>query len=795
MTLAGPLERLTAALADRYRIEREIGAGGMATVYLAEDLRHHRKVAVKVLRPELAASIGPERFMREIEVAARLQHPHILPLHDSGEADGFLYYVMPYVEGVSLRERLAQQGELPVPDAVRILTELVEALAYAHGQGVVHRDLKPDNIMLSGRHPLVMDFGIAKAVSLATTAQAPTTAGVALGTPAYMAPEQATADPHVDHRVDLYAIGVIGYELLTGQPPFTGMSAQQILAAQVTMDPAPISARRSTVPPGLDALLMRCLQKRPADRPQSANAVLQVLETLATPSAGLTPTATRPVGRATKAGSRRGLLVGAVVVIFAGAAVGVLRLGRPGAIPSVAVLPFVNASGNADLEYLSDGIAEELINSLTQVESLKVIARPTAFSYKGRSVAPRGIGAELKVRAVVMGRLAQRGETITVQVDLVDAVEGAELWGAKFERRLSEIASLQQEINRQVTSVLRVKLTSEQKKRLARPRTENAEAFQLYLRGRQFLSEMSTGAEYLKSLDYFKQAVEKDPNYAKGWAGLADAYAYLSFQELEPAGAVMPKAQEAAQKALALDPDLAEAHTSLGIVKMYYDRDLPGAEAEFRRAMELNPGEDFSRHWYAHFLEKSQRFEEANAELRRVVELDPLSPMYTGDLALQYYYMRQPEKVIEIALKGKSPDSVSPWEVIALALAYEMLGRREESLAAIGKMTATDALFRGYAGALLARQGKRAEAEGILAGMKAQKGYVPAFYLALVHLGLGRTDEAFRYLERAYDERSSALYDSVSQDPQWSVLYHDARYQDLLRRLRLPPPAAARGGS
>jgi TolB-like protein len=480
-----------------------------------------------------------------------------------------------------------------------------------------------------------------------------------------------------------------------------------------------------------------------------------------------------------------------VVLLGALALSGTFFFGRPRAIPSVAVLPFVNATGNADLEYLSDGIAEELINSLTQIELLKVIARPTAFSYKGRAAAPRDIGTDLKVRAVVTGRLSQHGETITVQVDLVDTAEGAELWGGKFERRLGEIASLQQEINRQVASVLRVKLTSEQKKRLARPQTENAEAFQLYLRGRQFLSEMSTASEYLKSLDYFKQAVQKDPNYAKGWAGLAAGYAYLSFQELEPALEVMPKAREAALRALVLDPDLAEAHTSLGIVKMYFDRDLPGAETEFRRAMELNPGEDFSRHWFAHYLERMQRLEEANAELRRVVELDPLSPMYTGDLALQYYYMRQPDKVVAIALKGKSPDSVSPWEVIALALAYEMLGRREESLATIEKMTATDAIFRGYVGALLARLGRRAEAEAILAGMKAQKGYVPAFYLALVHLGLGQADESFRYLEKAYDERSTTLYDTISLDPQWTVVHGDPRYKDLLRRLGLPPPRPA----
>ncbi len=303
------LARLNAALDGRYRLERELGAGGMATVYLAEDLRHGRRVALKVLRPELAATLGSERFFREIQVAARLQHPHILPLHDSGEAGGFLYFVMPYVEGESLRERLARVGELPVHDAVKILVEVVDALAYAHQQGVVHRDIKPDNVMLSGRHALVTDFGVAKAVSEATGRQQLTTAGVALGTPSYMAPEQAAADPNLDHRVDIYAVGAMAYELLTGRPPFTGMTSQQILAAHVTQAPDPVSRHRPTCPPGLEAVIMRCLAKRAADRWQSAEELLQQLEPLATPSGGMTPTQTRPVSAVTvAAGPRRSWL-------------------------------------------------------------------------------------------------------------------------------------------------------------------------------------------------------------------------------------------------------------------------------------------------------------------------------------------------------------------------------------------------------------------------------------------------------------------------------------------------------
>jgi eukaryotic-like serine/threonine-protein kinase len=318
--VSDPSPHLAAALAESYRLERELGQGGMATVYLAEDLRHHRKVALKVLRPELAATLGPERFFREIEVAARLSHPHILPLHDSGEAQGFLYYVMPFVDGENLRGRLARQGELPVPEAVRLLADVADALAYAHGQGVVHRDIKPDNVLLSGRHALVTDFGVAKAVSEATGRQQLTTAGIALGTPAYMAPEQAAADPHLDHRVDIYALGAMGYELLTGRPPFTGASPHEVLAAHITRQPEPLLALRPACPPALAALIMRCLAKKPSDRPQSAEELVRVLETVSTPSSGITPTDTRPIpGLARRRRPMLLIALGAIVLAAGGA--------------------------------------------------------------------------------------------------------------------------------------------------------------------------------------------------------------------------------------------------------------------------------------------------------------------------------------------------------------------------------------------------------------------------------------------------------------------------------------------
>ncbi|MBW8772181.1 MAG: protein kinase [Gemmatimonadetes bacterium] len=387
------LSRITSALSAHYRVIREIGSGGMATVYLAEDLKHHRQVAVKVLRPDLAASLGKDRFFREIETAAKLSHPHILPLHDSGEAEGFLYYVMPFVEGTSLRDRLGA-GELPVHDVVRILEEVADALAYAHARGVVHRDIKPDNVMITGRHALVMDFGVAKAVSEATGRQSITTIGVALGTPAYMAPEQAAAEENIDQRVDIYALGVMAYELLTGKPPFTGMTAQQVLAAHVTQAPAPVSERRAACPPALAAVVMKCLEKRPADRWQSADELMRQLDNLVTPSGGIPPTSAVPATTARVPApahphrwQRAGYLALGIALALV-AAFGVMRK-RGGAASiensrRIAVLPFENLGDSSRL-YFANGVTEAITTQLTGIGGLSVIPRATAARYRGRT--------------------------------------------------------------------------------------------------------------------------------------------------------------------------------------------------------------------------------------------------------------------------------------------------------------------------------------------------------------------------------------------------------------------------
>ena len=443
-----PLERLTAALGDRYAIEREVGSGGMATVYLARDLKHDRLVALKVLKPELAATLGPDRFPREIRILAKLQHPNVLPLHDSGESSGYLYYVMPFVEGESLRERLSRDGQLPVHDAVRILREVADALAYAHAHGVMHRDIKPDNVMISGRHALVTDFGVAKAVSDAGGEKL-TTVGVAVGTPTYMSPEQATGDLHIDHRSDIYALGVLGYELLTGSPPFVAASAQGVLSAQVLERPVPIIERRPVVPQALSDLLMRCLEKDPADRWQSAEEVLQALETMATPSGGITPTHTHPTtaAKAPRGMSRRAWIAGAAVLLLAvGGGASALLFGAHGSgrIERVGVLPIQDISGEDSVfvralqDAVSTGIAQLGTVGVAPVSDMTRVA--------SGSIPDAEVAKQLKLDALVVASVFRAGTVMRITVQFSDPVTTRSLWSDTYERDVSDVLAAQGDI-------------------------------------------------------------------------------------------------------------------------------------------------------------------------------------------------------------------------------------------------------------------------------------------------------------------------------------------------------------
>ena len=458
-----PLARLSSALGDRYEIEREIGAGGMATVYLARDLKHDRQVALKVLRPELAATLGPDRFPREIRIVAKLQHPHVLPLHDSGESGGFLYYVMPYVEGESLRQRLAREGQMPVHDAVRILREVVDALAYAHSHGVLHRDIKPDNVMLSGRHALVTDFGVAKAVSMAGVEKL-TTVGVAVGTPTYMSPEQATGEAHIDHRSDIYAVGILGYELLVGEPPFVASTAQGVLSAQVLDRPVPVNERRPAVPQALSDLLMRCLEKNPADRWQSAEDVLHALEVMATPSGGITPTNTRPV-KATDArrpAASRRWLVGAVagaVVLAAAGGIAVAARGDGSVAPNhIAVLPIQDISGS-DGQFV-DAMHDQLIISLGQAGGLTVAPRSAMLIYKTQPQPMTVVARDLKVGAILEGTVFRTGDRMRINVQLTEPRSVRQLWSHSYEINVRDVLGAQDSVVRQIAAGIRQAVTT-----------------------------------------------------------------------------------------------------------------------------------------------------------------------------------------------------------------------------------------------------------------------------------------------------------------------------------------------
>ena len=619
------LSALADALGDRYRIERELGAGGMATVYLAEDLKHHRRVAVKVLRPDLAAALGSDRFLREIEVAASLTHPHILPLHDSGAADGFLYYVMPYIEGESLAARIAREGELPVPEAVRILRDVVDALASAHAHGVVHRDIKPDNVMLAGRHALVMDFGVAKAISEATGRQTITTMGVALGTPAYMAPEQAAADPHIDHRADIYAVGVMAYELLAGQRPFTGNSPQQVLAAQVTQAPKPVTLHRTTVPPALAQLVMRCLEKKPADRPQTAAELLPILDLLSTTSGS---TLSLPAPRRAPGFMKVALAVVGLLLLLA-AGWWMSRRGGAGdggggsEIRSIAVLPLQNQGGDPDNQAFTDGIHDDILTQLSKIAAFQVTSRTSVEEYRTRSKSVREIARELGVNAILEGSVQRSGSQVHVNVQLIDAARDRHLWAESYDRALTaeNIFAIQGEIARQVTSALQATLTADESDQLAQgPPTRNIEALDFYHRGNILMSQRGEPAADTAAVRAFSDAVGADSTFGQAWAGLAMARSWLVRRGVErnaaPTLAALRRAQE-------LAPDAPETQLAAGFYEYYVAGDFAAALRHFQAAELRWPSNPAMHEAIGFILRRQGKWEESLAYLQRATLLAP----------------------------------------------------------------------------------------------------------------------------------------------------------------------------
>jgi serine/threonine-protein kinase len=579
-SVAGVPPSLQASLADRYLIERELGRGGMATVYLARDLKHRRPVALKVLSPTVAATLGADRFLREIELAARLQHPHILTVFDSGDAQGTLWFTMPYVEGESLRDRLRRARQLPLADALRITTEAARALDFAHQHGVVHRDIKPENLLLTtDGSTLVADFGIARA--LGETGQL-TETGIVVGTPTYMSPEQAAGERTIDGRSDIYSLACVLYEMLAGEPPHTGPNVQALIAKRLS---EPVRSVRTTreVPLGVERTITRALARAPADRFQSAGEFGRALETTGELTGGVAP----PAGAARR-GRRAAALVGLVLAVAAAAFL-VARMRAPsgGAAvtgpPSTAVLPFDDLNPGSDQEYFSDGLTEELITALSRVEGIRVAARTSSFQFKGQQVDVREVGRRLQVGSVLEGSVRRSGNRVRITAQLVNARDGYQLWASAYDRELADVFAVQEEIAQAIIAALRVRLGVRDSAVLRARPTADPEAHDLYLKGR-FAWNRRTAAGMEEAVRYLERAVARDSTFATAWAGLADAYVLVVPYAGAPRETTWPKARAAAMRALALDSTLGEAHTALAYGAMIYDWGRRPRRASARRS-------------------------------------------------------------------------------------------------------------------------------------------------------------------------------------------------------------------
>ena len=798
------------AISERYLVLRELGHGGMATVYAALDSRYDREVAVKMLDPDLSAGLAAERFLREIAAVAKLTHPHIVPLLDSGDTAGRLWFVMPLLEGDSLRARLTRDKQLPVGEAVRLAREVAAALAYAHGHGVMHRDIKPENILLSGGSAAVADFGLVKMLT-ATDGQGLTKTGIAVGTTLYMSPEQASGAEAVDARSDIYSLGCMLYEMLAGEPPFTGSSPQAVMSKHF-VDPVPRAGRlRETVPAELDDVIGRAMAKLPADRWPDANAFAEALgRVVISGSHSALPAhtsirldGTRGVGLSgpntsraqTEPGDsrsvhRKRLVIGAGLAI----AVAVLawrvvawRAAVPrGAPRSIAVLPFQDLSATRSDEYFSTGMTDELLGALSSISGLRVAARNSSYAFKDRVAEYQKIGAALKVDALLEGSVRRERDQVRVLAQLVSVADGSSLWSSSFERTRSDDFALQEEIARAIVSALQLTLANQQT--LVQRSTHDVEAYDLYLKGRAGWTRR-TPASLLEAEQYFKKAVDKDPTYARAWAGLADVYIVQALNYFAAPGENFALGKAAALKALALDSMLAEAHASLGTVHFYYDRDWDAADASYRRAIALDPNYPTTHYFYALFL-SARRDPAAMAEAEKARALDPLSPPVAqgpGIIFVQDARYSEAIAPLRVAI-ALNPRYYFPHNWLSIALAHS--GAKAEALAEskLAVELAPDNMLAfaisGYVDAVV---GERSAALAVIAKLDAfsRTRTVPYHYVARIYDALGDTTQALRYTQRALDAGEGQL-SQLRVEPRMRTIEKDPRFQAILKRLHIP---------
>ncbi len=743
-------QRLTTGLQGRYTLDRELGQGGMAVVFLATDLRHDRKVALKVLRPEIANEIGAERFLREIKMAAGLTHPHILPVYDSGEAGDLLFYVMPNMEGRSLRERIDAERQLPLDEALRITREVASALDYAHRHQVVHRDVKPENILLHEGSAMVADFGIGKALSAGGSI---TQTGLTVGTPAYMSPEQAAGESDLDGRSDLYSLGCVLYEMLAGEPPFTGPTAQAILAKRF-VSPIPTVRATRDVPEALDSAVTRALARTPVDRYPSAADFAEALRVIARSTTGSyrTPAETQ---QSTVART------------------------------SIAVLPLTNRSADPENEYFSDGMTEEIINVLGKVPGIQVASLTSSFAFKGKDVDIRQVGAKLGVGTVLEGGVRKVGNRIRVTAQLTDVQNGYTLWTETYDRQLEDVFAIQDEIARAIVDALKLKLVGEEP--LVVPTTTNLEAYTLYLRGR-FLCAKFTNADLRRSIEMFEEALAKDARYARAHAGIADSWSRLADDWVPPSEAY-PKAKSSAQRALELDPSLPEALTALGRVYAWYDWDFASAERELTKSVQMNPSSAETHFVLATTLPALGRLPQAIDEMREALVSDPLSPIYGRYLGRFLVFAGQYDAAIRQSHATLELHPGYNQVFINMGSAYLGLGKAEEALDWYQRGQSLESAVRSYDAFIvraLAEMGERDEAEAILQRLEKEAAtqYIRAESLAMGYAALGDADRAFACLERAFADRSAGLT-FFHVDPGFAPLRDDPRYGELVRRIGL----------
>jgi serine/threonine protein kinase/Tfp pilus assembly protein PilF len=770
----------------------------MGEIYRARDTRLNRDVAVKILPESLTNDQSAiERFTREARAVSALNHPNILTIFDIGEQDDIRFIATEFVEGETLRQKM-QSSPLTVAEVLDIAIQVADALNAAHEAGIIHRDIKPENIMLrADGYVKVLDFGIAKltephiteAGGDTTLVQTATTPGMIIGTISYMSPEQARGEL-VDHRSDIFSLGVVIYEMISRHLPFGGETASDMLASILLREPTPLSEYVKNVPQELEFSITRSLAKNREERYQKADDLLADLKRLRRHLEFITETR-RANG---SSGANKQSISESTTMILPGAgqaiALAPVRKTRK-AIDSLAVLPLLNNSQDEETEYLSDGITESIINSLSKLPKLRVVPRSTVFRYKGNTADPQQIGRELGVRAVFTGRIVYVGDSLIVNAELIDVENEAQLWGDRYRRKTTNILNLLDDLSEDISEKLRLRLSGNQKKKLAKRYTRNAEAYQFYLKGRYFVTAKRTEEWIKKGIEYFQKAVDLDPSYALAYSGIAEAYGFLASSTGGwPPHEAYPKAKAAALKALEIDDTLGEAHCSLGFFRLLYDWNWTQAEREFKKAIRITPNFPNAYDGLGFYLKAMGRHDEAIEECKKAQKLDPLSPFAHISLGYGYYFARDYASVIDECNKALEMDRYSPFAYRTLGLAKLQQGELGSAINALSKAVTfsnNNPAFESYLGFAYAVTGKRTEAEEVLANLHraAERHYIPAFTFALVHLGLNEHDKAFEWLNKGLEERSGFL-PFLKVEPLLDSIRHDQRFSDLLLRVGLP---------